>query len=45
MLRVEVFVNRFRSELIDVIVGIDARGFILGAALGTTSGFRLCSNS
>ncbi len=30
---VEVFVNRFRSDVIDVIVGIDARGFILGAAL------------
>ncbi len=30
---IDIFVNRFKSELIDVIVGIDARGFILGAAL------------
>lgn len=30
---IEVFVNRFKSEMIDVIVGIDARGFILAAAL------------
>ena len=35
---IEVFVNRFRSELIDVIVGIDARGFILGAALAQRLG-------
>ncbi|MDE0638076.1 MAG: adenine phosphoribosyltransferase [Candidatus Poribacteria bacterium] len=30
---IEVFVNRFKSERIDVIVGIDARGFILASAL------------
>lgn len=30
---IEVFANRFRPEMIDVIVGIDARGFILGGAL------------
>lgn len=30
---IDIFVNRFKSELIDVVVGIDARGFILGAAL------------
>ncbi len=30
---IDIFVNRFKSELIDVIVGIDARGFIHGAAL------------
>ena len=30
---IDVFANRFKSEFIDVIVGIDARGFILGAAL------------
>ncbi len=30
---IDVFANRFRSEVIDVIVGIDARGFILAAAL------------
>ncbi|RKU11993.1 adenine phosphoribosyltransferase [Candidatus Poribacteria bacterium] len=30
---IEVFVNRFKSERIDVVVGIDARGFILASAL------------
>lgn len=30
---IDVFANRFKSEVIDVIVGIDARGFILAAAL------------
>ncbi len=30
---IEVFANRYKSEMIDVIVGIDARGFILAAAL------------
>ena len=35
---IDVFVNRFKSELIDVIVGIDARGFILGAALAHRMG-------
>lgn len=30
---IEVFVNRFKSEMVDVIVGIDARGFILASAL------------
>jgi adenine phosphoribosyltransferase len=30
---IDVFVNRFKSEVIDVIVGIDARGFILASAL------------
>ena len=30
---IEVFVNRFKSERIDVIVGIDARGFILASVL------------
>lgn len=30
---IDIFANRFKSEPIDVIVGIDARGFILGAAL------------
>lgn len=30
---IDVFGNRFKPEMIDVIVGIDARGFILGAAL------------
>ncbi len=35
---INVFVNRFKSELIDVIVGIDARGFILGAALAHRMG-------
>lgn len=30
---IDVFANRFKSEVIDVIIGIDARGFILAAAL------------
>lgn len=30
---IDVFAKRFKTELVDVIVGIDARGFILGAAL------------
>ncbi len=30
---IDIFANRFKSEVIDVIVGIDARGFILAAAL------------
>lgn len=30
---IEVFVNRYKTEVIDVIVGIDARGFILASAL------------
>ncbi len=30
---IEVFVNRFKSDMIDVIVGIDARGFILASVL------------
>ena len=30
---IDIFANRFKSEAIDVIVGIDARGFILAAAL------------
>lgn len=30
---IEVFVNRYKSEVIDLVVGIDARGFILGATL------------
>ena len=30
---IKVFANRYKYEMIDVIVGIDARGFILAAAL------------
>lgn len=30
---IEVFANRYKSEQIDAIIGIDARGFIVGAAL------------
>ena len=30
---IEVFASHYRSEAIDKVVGIDARGFILGAAL------------
>jgi adenine phosphoribosyltransferase len=35
---IEVFANRFKSELIDVIIGIDARGFIVAAALANRLG-------
>lgn len=35
---IDIFANRFKPELIDVVVGIDARGFILGAALAHRMG-------
>ena len=35
---IEVFADRYKSESIDVIIGIDARGFIVAAALAQRLG-------
>lgn len=35
---IEVFADKYESEAIDVIIGIDARGFILAAALAQRLG-------
>jgi len=35
---IEVFVERYKAEKIDVVVGIESRGFIIGAALAYALG-------